>query len=124
MKKLLLALFFVSLGYSCSDKGDTQRTMEETEPTVQSATFTCGFAGSTASRVATVAVDIPEKGSVKKLSMYNKQAQEVYYINNPETGQHILYNHGGCEGTVPKGQYYFVFTMTDNSKIVTEGYPK
>ena len=122
MKKyLLILLSFVVL--SACDSSDDPEVIAD-KPVVNSVAFSCAGAGTNFSRVVDANVTIPAVGSVKRLSLFTKSGQEVYYIDNPETGVHKLYNHLGDCGSVSPGSYYFVFTRTDGSKVVTDPYPK
>lgn len=124
MKNYLLILFISLTLVSCEKQENN--LIEENDPSVTSVEFKCGGAGSNISQVVDVEVVIPDSGSVKKLSMFTKNGNEVYYIENPESGEHRLYNHSitGCTSGVPSVSYYFVFTKQDNTKVITGEYPE
>lgn len=124
MKNYILILFAAICFMGCDSSDDPE--VIANSPTIDLVTFSCGGAGSNISQVVDVTVTIPVAGSVKKLSMFNKNSNEIYYVENPETGKHRLYHHSitGCSSSVPPGTYYFVFTRADGSKLVTEPYPK
>lgn len=125
MKKLLLLAFFVPLFAGCSDNDDTERKAAGTDPSITETKFYCAYSGSNSSVAVDVTVDIPDPSSIKRVSLFTKAGNEVFYKDSPTSGKYTLYNHlSDCSGNVPKGQYYFVFTLTDNSKIISEAYPK
>ena len=122
--KDLLILFIAALTLSACEKDSNDELISE-DPTVISTKFFCAMAGANSSQAVTIEVDIPVKGSIKKLSMFTKVGKEVYSIDSVESGKYTLYNHiSDCDGRFDAGSYFFVFTKSDDTKVITGAYPK
>lgn len=124
MKKYLLILLSAIALSSCEASDNDDAKLITAKPSIATAIFYCAFAGSNSSQALNLDIVIPEGVSISKLSWYTKSGEEVNFIDNPKTGKYtLLYHMNNCHNISP-GLYYFVFTKTDGTKVITEAYPK
>lgn len=90
MKLFYLITAFVL--FSCSRSGSN--AVDPNDPTVTNVQFYPVQSGSNQSIAFKVTVSVPTPAAVSRLVLYRFNTQaEMFYIDNPTTGQHMLYDH-------------------------------